>query len=106
MRFLNRLQGRKKQTMLRKLIITVLKNAEGPLSIRRVWENVVLDGRFQFTTREQISMAGPTRTKLRVTGLHVDVYDELTSMEKDGIVRMIRPRDTGKKRGTTFVSLI
>lgn len=51
-------------------------------------------------------MAGPSRTKLRITGLHVDVYDELGRMEKDGIVRLTRPRDTGKKRGTTLVSLI
>jgi hypothetical protein len=92
--------------MLRKLIISALEFAGKPLSIRKIWEDVVLRQNFPCTTREQISMAGPTRTRLRITGLHVDIYNEVEAMGKEHLVKIMRPRDEGKKRGTTMVSLI
>jgi hypothetical protein len=48
-------------------------------------------------TKEQISMAEPTRTKLRITGLHFDIYDELAVMKKENIVRFMRPKDVGQE---------
>jgi hypothetical protein len=97
---------KEKLTKVRKLIISALEFAGKPLSVREAWEDIALRQHFPFTTREQISMAEPTRTKLRVTGLHVDVYIELTKMEREHLVRIMRPRDDGKKRGRTMVSLI
>ena len=49
-------------------------------------------------------MAGPTRTRLRITGLHVDIYNEVEAMGKEHLVKIMRPRDEGK-RGTTMVVL-
>jgi hypothetical protein len=92
--------------MLRKLIISALEFAGKPLSIREIWEDVVLRQNFPCTTREQISMAGPARTRLRITGLHVDIYNEVEAMGKEHLVKIMRPRDEGKKRGTNMVSLI
>jgi hypothetical protein len=107
MRFHNRLHGtERKLTLLRKWIFSALEFAGKPLSIREIWEDVVLRQHLPCTTREQISMAGPTRTKLRITGLHVDIYNEVEAMGKEHFVKIMRPRDEGKKRGTTIVTLI
>jgi hypothetical protein len=87
-------------------IVAARKAARRPLSIREIWEDIVLRQHFVFTTKEQISMAGPSRTLLRITGLHADVYDDVERMAKNNVIRMIRPKDTGMKRGKTLVDLM